>query len=301
MGVGSVGGGPWREGPTVSNGLSRLRAILVGLVVLGGLALGTLGVFLVGARGWFGSNALHVRAAFAEVRGVEVGTRVRIQGIDAGEVSAIIPPDGPTSDVVLRLKLKGEYRHLVRAGSTVQIVSEGMLGGKVIEVRPPARRPGQPEPNLAPVEEDALLASAPTAELTDVLGQVNDALKGDGTVGKLIKDPEIATLLALALRDFSAAAKQSESTLAAGERGVSALSKLPLVGKHFKTPAEVLVRSGSERNRRVFAEGELFEAGRAALTTPGRQQLDELGPWLKGLRHKGSDVVVVSYADAKKS
>jgi phospholipid/cholesterol/gamma-HCH transport system substrate-binding protein len=107
----------------VSNGLSRLRAILVGLVVLVGLALGTLGVFSVGARGWFGSNALHVRAAFAEVRGVEVGTRVRIQGIDAGEVVAILPPDGPTSNVVLRLKLKGEYRHLVRAGSTVQIVS----------------------------------------------------------------------------------------------------------------------------------------------------------------------------------
>src|SRR5262245_5617451 len=212
MGVGSVGGGPWREGPTVSNGLSRLRAILVGLVVLGGLALGTLGVFLVGSRGWFGSNSLHVRAAFPEVRGVEVGTRVRIQGIDAGEVAAILPPEGPDKPVVLRLKLRAEYRHLVRAGSTVQIVPEGMLGGKVVELRPPARRPDGGEPDLRPVEDDALLASAPTAELTDVLGQVNESLKGDGTIGKLMKDPEVAVLLADALRNFSSAAKQSEST-----------------------------------------------------------------------------------------
>lgn len=284
----------------MTNGLSRAQAVLVGLVVLLALALAALGIFAIGSRGWFGKDALHVRAAFAEVRGVEVGTRVRIQGIDAGEVAAILPPDGPDRPVILRLRLKGEFRHLVRAGSTVQIVPEGMLGGKVLEVRPPAATAGKPA-DLRPVEEDELLASAPSAELTDVLAQVNDALKGDGTIGKLMKDPEVAELLAETLRSISGAARQGETTMAAGERGMGNLRKLPLVGKHFETPTSILVRAGSERNRRVFAETELFEAGRAALTTPGKGRLDELGPWLRGLRHKGADVVVVSYADAKKA
>src|SRR5580704_6181486 len=113
--------------------------MILGVVVVAAVALGAVGVFAIGSRGWYGKDALHVRTGFPEIRGVEVGTRVRIQGIDAGEVVEIVPPESPDGNVVLRLRLKGEYRHLVRASSTVQIVSEGMIGGKVLEIRPPTR------------------------------------------------------------------------------------------------------------------------------------------------------------------
>jgi hypothetical protein len=46
----------------------------------------------------------------------------------------------------------------------------------------------------------------------------------------------------------------------------------------------------------VYAEAELFEPGRAVLTSEGRSRLDAIAPWLEGLKHKGSEVVVVSYA-----
>src|SRR5207237_9875810 len=39
------------------------------------------------------------------------------------------------------------------------------------------------------------------------------------------------------------------------------------------------------------------EPGRAVLTADGRRRLDELAPWLAGLKHKGSEIVVVTYAD----
>jgi len=126
------------------------------LVVLIGGSLAALGLFTVGSRGWFGADALNVRAGFTEIRGVEIGTRVRIQGIDAGEVIAITPPDGPDSPVILRLRIKGEYRHLIRNSSTVAIVSEGMIGGKVVEIRPPMRQPGKSDPDLAAAREDTL-------------------------------------------------------------------------------------------------------------------------------------------------
>src|SRR5262249_7882591 len=54
-----------------------------------------------------------------------------------------------------------------------------------------------------------------------------------------------------------------------------------------------------ERNRQCFAEEELFEPGRAVLTAAGRQRLDALAPWLSGLKHDGSEVVIASYADPK--
>src|SRR5579884_3165773 len=163
------------EGAGVSRTLSRPQALMLGLIVLVGLALAASGLFSVGSRGWFGNEPLHVRVGFREIRGVEVGTRVRIQGVDAGEVVGIAPPETPDGMVVLRLCLKNEFRRLVRANSTVQIVSEGMLGGKVLEIH---RGPSQAGKADEVVQEDALLQSEPSADLADVLGQVKQTLEG---------------------------------------------------------------------------------------------------------------------------
>ena len=58
------------------------------------------------------------------------------------------------------------------------------------------------------------------------------------------------------------------------------------------------MRPDHERNRRVFAENDLFEPGRAVLTAEGKEKLDELAPWLDGLKHKGSEWWSSAYADA---
>src|SRR5262249_23540610 len=122
------------EGQTMSRSLSRLQALVLGLVVFAGTALAGVGLFTIGSKDWYGKDALHVRVGFHEVRGVQPGTRVRVQGIEAGEVVEITPPDRPGGPVILRLRIRPEYRHLIRKSSRVQIVMEGALGGKVLEV-----------------------------------------------------------------------------------------------------------------------------------------------------------------------
>src|SRR5687767_2997523 len=102
----------------MSRGLTRWQALVLGAFVLGGLLLGGFGLFAVGDWSWLSKDTLHVQVAFPEIKGVEVGTRVRIQGIDAGEVVERNPPTNPGDPVVLRLRLKGEYRHLVRSDAT---------------------------------------------------------------------------------------------------------------------------------------------------------------------------------------
>jgi phospholipid/cholesterol/gamma-HCH transport system substrate-binding protein len=288
----------------VSRSLSGLQALALGAVVLVALGLGVAGLFSVGSRGWFGKDSLHVRSGFKEIRGVEVGTRVRIQGIDAGEVVQIVPPDSPDGNVVLRLRVKGEYRHLIRASSEVQILSEGMIGGKVVEIRPPRKKAGEPEPDMSLAVEDAMLPSAPSSELADVLGEVGSALKGiqtgEGTLGKLAKDPRAYEALVGLIQNSTDAVDRSKDAMAAIQRDAEALKKVPIIGSYVEDPVALLVRSNCERNRRTFAESELFEPGRAVLTAQGREKLDELGPWLSGLKHKGSEIVVVSYADPAK-
>jgi phospholipid/cholesterol/gamma-HCH transport system substrate-binding protein len=218
-----------------------------------------------------------------------VGTRVRIRGLDAGEVVALEAPSGDEDRVMVRLRIQGKYRHLIHKDATVQIVSVGMLGAKAIEIQPGTK--GAP---LA--DNDAVLATRPTTELTDVVEQVKTTLEsvvdGKGTLGMLARDPE-------AYNSLVGLINQTKQTMVAFQQDAEAFKKVPLVGGLVEDPQALLVRPRYERNRKVFRESDLFEPGRAVLTAGGRERLNDLKGWLDGLKHSGSEVVVVSYADPK--
>jgi phospholipid/cholesterol/gamma-HCH transport system substrate-binding protein len=275
----------------MSRSLTRLQAALLGVVVLLALGLAGTGIFAVGNGQWLWSDTFHVTVGFQQARGVEPGTEVRIQGVKAGLVDGVEAPANPGGNVMLRLKLAGRLRHLIRSDASVQIVNEGMIGGKVLEIDP-----GTASAN--PVTDNAQLASKPTAEIADVLAQVNSALEeirqGQGTLGKLLKDPQ-------AYSDLLSLIQQSKGTMASFQQDADALKSMPLVRNYVEDPEALLVRPNCERNRQCFAETDLFEPGRAVLTADGRRRLDELAPWLEGLKHKGSEVVVVGYADPKET
>jgi len=272
----------------LSRSLSTFQAIILGGVVLAGLTLGIVGLFAIGSRHWPWNEPFLIRTSFPKVAGVEAGTRVRVQGVEAGEVESLNFSEQPGGHVVLRLRLDKKLRGRIRSDATAQIVGEGLVGGKTIEIDPGAA--------AEPLADDGLIASRPTPELTEVLAHVNAALKdikdGEGTLGKLVRDPAAhAALLELL--------QQSRDTMRTIQQDAEAIKKLPLVRGYVKDATALLVRSDCERNRQVFAEAELFEPGRAVLTAQGKKRLDDLGPWLGGLKHKGSEVVVVAYADPK--
>jgi phospholipid/cholesterol/gamma-HCH transport system substrate-binding protein len=273
----------------MSRTLSRFQAAVLGAIVVAGLALAGVGLFTVGSRQWLWSDTFHVVVGFPQIRGVEAGTRVRVQGIEAGEVETVEPPATPGGDVMLRLRLGGRLRYLLRADASAQIASEGMIGGRVIEINPGSSA-------ALPIEENARLASRSPSDLTDVLAQVQAALQdlrdGQGTVGKFLKDPE-------AYANVVALLQQSRETMSSFQQDADALKRLPVVRSYVEDPQALLVRPDCARNRHCFAEAELFEPGRAVLTPDGRQRLDELAPWLAGLKQSGSEVVVVAYTDPK--
>ena len=79
----------------MSHSLSRLQAVTLGVVFLAGMLLAGTGLYAVGNRQWLWNDTFHVRAGFPEIYGVEVGTRVRVRGVEAGEVESVEAPAAP--------------------------------------------------------------------------------------------------------------------------------------------------------------------------------------------------------------
>ena len=60
----------------------------------------------------------------------------------------------------------------------------------------------------------------------------------------------------------------------------------------------LLYRPDQNSDRRIYATQHLFEPGQATLSETGRTHLSNLASWLEAGKTKGSEVVIVSYADA---
>jgi phospholipid/cholesterol/gamma-HCH transport system substrate-binding protein len=207
----------------MSRHLTRLQAIFLGLVVLLIVGLGTLGLFAIGDRHGLGSDSFHVVAGFTDIGGVEVGTRVRVQGMDAGEVEAILPPEAPGSPVKLRLRLTGKLRHLVRTDARVQIAADGLLAGKIVRLVP-----GGTE--AAPIVDGAELAalSSPDlgAELAQAGGKLNDILAEVKVALAEFRDGKVAQEMARATSRLNQVLARADDTLRAVQRGDGTLGKL---------------------------------------------------------------------------
>jgi hypothetical protein len=280
----------------VTRSLSRLQAVILGIVVLAGLGLAVVGLFWIGGKHtsgvpdflarWILPKTFQLRAGFAQIQGVEVGTRVRVKGIEAGEIVAIERPSKPSGQVVLVMRLDSRHGDLIRKDASAQIVAEGMVGGKVVEIDP-----GSDDKD--PVKDGDFIAAKPSVEISDILTRVDDTIReirdSKGSLNKLIKDDELHTELVQAVR-------QLHRTASSLQQNSDAFKDLPVVRGYVKDMRKELLRPDCERNRRIFAENELFEPGSAILTADGRRRLDDLVPWLDGLKHKGSEVVVAAYA-----
>jgi outer membrane protein OmpA-like peptidoglycan-associated protein len=282
----------------VSRALTRLQAIILGATVLAGIGLGAWGLFQVGERQrlWNDSFTLHV--GFPRLQGVGVGTPVRVRGLEAGVVTAVDLPaaDRPDEPLTLCLRLDRRFHPLVFADASACILQEGMVGSKVVEIDPGRSDRG-------PVADGARIASHGVPEMADLLKQTQELLAqvrdGQGTLGKLLKDDRAYAELVTALQQTRKLMESSQATALAIKQDADAIKRLPIVRSYVEDPTALLVRPTHEQHRQCLPAGALFDPGRAVLTDAGRGKLDELAEWLSGLKVKGSDVVVVSYADPK--
>jgi phospholipid/cholesterol/gamma-HCH transport system substrate-binding protein len=291
--------------------LSTARAAQLGGFVCIALALGALGLFSVGRHGGLFAASFTLRAQFPAIGGVTEGTRVRVQGVDAGIVSRIVPPQQPGEPVLLHLQVSERFRGLVRKDARAQLATQGIVGGRVVEIVPggaqsPAAEDGDLIAVVAPIELSQLLADAQQAgqELRVLGAKVAGAVEridrlvarveqGEGTVGKLVMTDE-AHRAALDLMHVGdqVLTKLDETAMAA--RRVWPLRD-HFINQGMSTPDDLLFRPGQRREVQELPAADLFQPGTSALSDAGKARLNAVADWLNANKQAASEVVIAAF------
>jgi phospholipid/cholesterol/gamma-HCH transport system substrate-binding protein len=108
--------------------------VAVGAFVVGGVLLFALGLFLIGSRRMLFSDTFHVSAEFANISGLQNGAKVRVAGMDAGEVTGIHVPGSPSSKFRVDLRVREDLHPLIRVDSVASIQTDGLVGNKFVQV-----------------------------------------------------------------------------------------------------------------------------------------------------------------------
>lgn len=294
--------------------ISQVRALLIVLLAGVILAAGGFGVVAVAKRHWQWQPTFRVRAEFSRIGGLELGAKVRVQGMDAGTVESIIPPARPGLPVAVVLRIDAGLRGLVRSDATAQVGTQGVVGAKVVEVSPgvpnaPALADGgrikTVEPpdlmdlmndaskTLARLDSVAKSAEQGLGEITAIAGQIR---AGQGTVGRLVHDDE-------AYRRVLSMSEHGEKALASLDENLAAMKRVWPISRYFNERGfndrdRVLFQPSSEREARVLLGDDLFEPDRAVLTAKGRNGLDEWARWFLSKRHtKATEIVIAAFSD----
>jgi len=114
--------------------MNRFRSALIGAFVLGGLLLFGGGLFLIGDRRLLFVDRFEINSTFGKVTGLQVGTSVTVAGLAAGEVLEIALPAGPSDSFHIRMRLREDVRHLIRADSTAAVQTDGIVGNAFMQI-----------------------------------------------------------------------------------------------------------------------------------------------------------------------
>ncbi|WP_435016889.1 OmpA family protein [Tundrisphaera sp. TA3] len=293
--------------------ITKGRALANAGFVVVALAMAGYGLRQMAGRAWAWQPTFRVSAGFATIGGLEVGAKVRVQGIDAGVVEAIVPPPTPGAEVGLVFRVDDRLRSLVRSDARVRIVPQGVIGAKVVEIVP-----GRPDaPALA---DGSRLAAEPAIEIADILRDARSAIgrvdaaaqaaekglgevgaiaatirEGKGSLGKLVQDDEAYRKL-IALSEHGTKTIDDLDENLAALKGTWPLSRY-FDGRGFADRDKILFKPGAERESRILGADDLFERGRSVLTAGGRSRLDGVAAWFQKAKRPKSELVIAAFTD----
>jgi phospholipid/cholesterol/gamma-HCH transport system substrate-binding protein len=270
----------------MSDKLSRWQAIVLGVVVLAGLAIGGAGLLAVASKQGYGRETFALSVGFPEAHDIAPGTPVRVRGVDAGQVVAVDYPDsdGP---IQIRMQIDTTFRNKLFADAKAQVQPTGLLGSKVLNILPgtPAAGPFLGESLAAmPTPDIASLATEGEAALKDIRGMVGDVR------GALKKVDGIVATEAGNVRGL---VQDGRETIQSVKQNSEAVSRLPIVRNYVENATAMLVRPDCRSEAMTYDAADIFEPDSAILSDDGKTHLRAVALWMKNQPNSNTEAVVV--------
>lgn len=158
--------------------MNRSRAVAVGAFVIAGILLFGVGLFLIGDRRMLFSRTFDVYAEFGNIAGLQNGAKVRVAGLDAGEVDTIHVPASPSAKFRVKLRIREDLHPLIRVDSVATIQTDGLVGNKFMQVEA-----GTDQAPIVPAR--GTIQSREAFDLSAMLQRMNDTVD---LVSKTITD-----------------------------------------------------------------------------------------------------------------
>jgi phospholipid/cholesterol/gamma-HCH transport system substrate-binding protein len=252
----------------------------MGAFIVGGLLLFGFGLFLIGDRRMLFSKSAEYYTEFAQVSALESGAKVRVAGMDAGEVVEVRAPSGPGSTFRVKFRIVEKLFPVIRTDSIASIQTDGLLGNKYLLIdigTTGMASPGYTLRSREPFEIGDLLAkiretvTAIDATVGEVKGDVVDATQTVAEAAKHV-DQILVTAQAPVARFTAAASNVSEDVgaiiahIRAGEGTIGKLvnddgvySSLSASAKEIQLAMENLRQTSAEVKELVsrFKSGEV--------------------------------------------
>lgn len=206
--------------------------VRVGGLVLVSLVLLALGIFYVGQVAHVFGDRYRLVTLMNSAAGLVPGAAVQLAGQNVGQVSGVewIEPDRRRelgASVAVQLSVDRGVQGQIRSDSRARIRTQGLLGDRVIDIRPGSPeadvlQPGDTVPSEEPVDyqevlEDAAGAVGGLSRLARRLEELTRRmLAGEGSLGRLVVDTTLyreITLLSGSLGRFLQRANRGEGSL----------------------------------------------------------------------------------------
>ncbi len=153
----------------------------VGVFVVGGLLLFTVGLFMIGDRQMAFSRKFAIYTEFTKITGLQPGTIVRVSGAKGGSVKEIQVPRVPGAKFRVKLEITENLHPIVRADSVAAIQTEGLVGGVVLAVAGGTAA-------AAPAPESSTIPSVEPFEIADLMQQMSETVKKINATIDLLQD-----------------------------------------------------------------------------------------------------------------
>jgi phospholipid/cholesterol/gamma-HCH transport system substrate-binding protein len=216
----------------------KLNYAIVGVFVFSAVVLFSTALFLIGNRQKAFVRHVEFFTKLNNVNEISPGSKVRVSGFEAGQVTHIQIPARPSEQFRLTLRVDSKLHDLIRDDSFVTVESDGLVGDKFLLIHAGTDQyqeaaNGATLPAKEPVELSAVLAKVTgimdqaSAAIGDIRAKADGTLdtitatvnntnelvtgirNGKGTVGMLLNDQETAN----SVRDAVGNARQAATNL----------------------------------------------------------------------------------------